>query len=562
MAKGRNSTKSIAKRLNGALTRRRFFRTLLIDIAVAALVLVLWCGVTESYHGGRHSLSSARYFTNVIECLIDNTAALIHGDTQVHVMTVTEPLETHMSESSATDSPSVPDISAGGETDGTSSVTVSDRYERRLPFSGVYYIFAVENPVYSYTDSVAEGYSVSVHYEGNSFGYIAPGRVAVDASPMLTTVSCGFIALLLLQCLYFITVQFTGRGLIRKHLRPIDDLALAAERMSTALRTYEGADTNKESYGVDDGDIDEGDIAQAIDAIDAVDNSCARVEIRESELGGLEAAINNMLRRLDEEKRKQIRFVDDASHELRTPIAVIGGYANMLDRWGKNDPQIMDEAIEAIKAESEHMKTLIDQLLFLARGEMDRHPLEKQPLDAAEIIEDIFDESVMLDAAHDYEIAGAIQASTANDTADNAAGTAENAPAPTPLTVLADLALLKQAIRILRDNAVKYTPEGGQITFKVYERGAASSGGGTPQRSVCIEVSDTGMGIRPEELSRIFDRFYRGSNVRSSSASGSGLGLSIAKWIVEVHGGVIEAISSAGFGSKMTIVLPLYCPEK
>ena len=106
--------------------------------------------------------------------------------------------------------------------------------------------------------------------------------------------------------------------------------------------------------------------------------------------------------------------------------------------------------------------------------------------------------------------------------------------------------MIKQAVRILRDNAMKYTPAGGTISFRSYRR---------EDGKICMEVRDTGIGIPKSELPRIFDRFYRGTNARADNTSGSGLGLSIAKWIAESHGGAIEALSGSGFGTKMTIVL-------
>ena len=114
--------------------------------------------------------------------------------------------------------------------------------------------------------------------------------------------------------------------------------------------------------------------------------------------------------------------------------------------------------------------------------------------------------------------------------------------------------MLKQSVRILRDNAVKYTPAGGEVTFKAYRRQDPADPAGRGQ--ICIEVGDTGIGIPADELPRIFDRFYRGTNARADNAGGSGLGLSIAQWIVREHGGTIEAISGSGFGTRMTVVLP------
>ena len=432
-----NRTGSIAKRLNAALVRRKFARAILLDVAVALLVLGTWCLTVESMSGGTVTNVSERWFAGY-EWVDDN---------------LTEFLQTN------------------------GSLLELIRPEG-LIFRGTMYCFTIGEAAY-----------------------------AEDASGILTAVTLALAVLLILQFLLFIVGHFTGRGLIKHYLRPIDDIALSAERLSSKNH-------------------DRAEVASLAHAINAIDDSDKRVAVHDSELGGLEAAVNNMLKRLEESKRKQIRFVDDASHELRTPIAVIQGYVNMLDRWGKDDPKVMEESITAIKHESEHMKTLIDQLLFLARGDMERHVIHKMPLDTNELLEEVAEESRMIDADHEYLF--------------------ETDGQPHPID--ADPAMIKQALRILTDNASKYTPADGTIKFRSYEKDG----------QVCMEVSDTGIGIPNDELPRIFDRFYRGQNLRGESGSGSGLGLSIAKWIVEEHSGTITAISSEGIGTKMTVTLARY----
>lgn len=514
-------TRSIAKRLNNALIRRRFIAVFLADIVIACAFIVLWCGITESFYCGELTLFRKRDFTNVAANLADNIGAYFKGDFDLSVEEVVEVM---------------------GSDDDTPKTDVYLHDERRLPFSGIYYVFNVDKDrLFDFTsaripdseleDITIEESRITMRYGDNEFVYISPTQVAVDASLMLTTITVAISGVFALQCVYYILMHFLGRGFIKRYLRPIDDLAIAAERLSSTIQS--GGSDVRDKMRLDDVNFEE--ISQAIDAIDAIDGAHSRIDIPETELGGLEVAINNMLRRLDEEKMKQIRFVDDASHELRTPISVIQGYTNMLDRWGKDDPQVRDEAIGAIKTESEHMKVLIDQLLFLARGEMDRHAMSMVKLDAGEMIEEIYEECTMIDKAHEYSLVRDISE--------------QNRP-----MVWADAAMIKQAVRILCDNAAKYTHEGGSISLRVYERRCAHSKKDI-RREVCIEVSDSGVGIRPEEISRIFDRFYRGSNTRSVSASGSGLGLSIAKWIVEAHGGSIEVISGVGVGTKMTVVL-------
>lgn len=111
-----------------------------------------------------------------------------------------------------------------------------------------------------------------------------------------------------------------------------------------------------------------------------------RINTDNKELQGIENALNHLLDRMRETYRQQSRFVSDASHELRTPIAVIRGYADMLDRWGKEDESILDESIEAIKNESEHMQKLVEQLLFLARGDSGRNSLQIENIQLDELM--------------------------------------------------------------------------------------------------------------------------------------------------------------------------------
>ena len=128
-----------------------------------------------------------------------------------------------------------------------------------------------------------------------------------------------------------------------------------------------------------------------------------------------------------ESYRTQTRFVSDASHELRTPIAVIKGYADMLDRWGKTDEKVLTESIEAIKSESEHMNYLVEQLLFLARGDNGKTKMAFADFDLAQMIREVYDEYVMIDSEHIYRC--------------NAEGS---------IPACGDVSMLKQTARILQ----------------------------------------------------------------------------------------------------------------
>lgn len=501
---------SLASRINFALISRKFFKNLVIDLVTVCLILFAWCAIVErsSAHGEK---ISHRYFGGSLS----STEEI--GE---NLSNLTEELKS--------------------DRDGTLTPEEIEVVKSYLPFSGINYCFTSEKQIYEITaDETSDSDDNTAELSADGISTVTT-KHEVSAAVILTLVCVIFIILFVLQLVEFIVGSVSGSGVIRKYLRPIDDIAMMAEQLSvqesSVARDTVSAEVKKdEDSAHDDTDISTKELSSLSYAIDSIDDSCKRIEIHDTELSGIEAAVNNMLRRLEEGKRKQIRFVDDASHELRTPIAVIQGYVNMLDRWGKDDPAVREEAIAAIKNESEHMKVLIDQLLFLARGEMDRHVLDMKPLNSCSIMEEIYDESIMLEAELPEEKRHEFDASElyADDTLKT-------------FMISADEAMIKQAVRILRDNAMKYTPAGGTISFRSYRR---------EDGKICMEVRDTGIGIPKSELPRIFDRFYRGTNARADNTSGSGLGLSIAKWIAESHGGAIEALSGSGFGTKMTIVL-------
>lgn len=335
-------------------------------------------------------------------------------------------------------------------------------------------------------------------------------RCMVPMGAILYCAGIVMLAVLALQLLGWIFDWSRQNRMLRKYMRPLDELAMTAERLSS-----EGINWSKMQ-----------DLEEAIDHITESDNS---ISIGDSDLMGLENAINNLLKRLRASYQEQTRFVDDASHELRTPIAVIQGYASMLERWGKDDRATLEEAVHAIHEESTHMKELVDQLLFLARGDGGRQHLKMEEIQAEDLMKEICEESEMIDPHHRYML--------------QTAGS---------YTVEADRAMLKQAIRILADNAAKYTPEGGRITLRLEkpDGGMASFG-----------VQDEGVGVEQAEAAKMFERFFRGDGVRGSTR-GSGLGLSIAKWIVDRHYGTIEVLSYKDVGTRMTIRIPVSNPAR
>ncbi len=315
----------------------------------------------------------------------------------------------------------------------------------------------------------------------------------------------------------------SARG-ARRLLKPLDKIAQAAQRLtdeSGARRAAERAQQERMMQA--DAGVDEAkfhDLEEAIGQIDIGD----RLSTGDKDLQGLEDAINSMLARMHAAYRQQAQFVSDASHELRTPIAVIQGYVRMLDRWGKDDEKVLEESIAAIKTETEHMKTLVEQLLFLARGDSGRQQLNPEPMDLSELMAEVLEEYRMIDEGHEWR-----------------QGRLEPAP------VNADPALIKQAVRILVDNAVRYTPEGGSIRLSA----------GMAEGRAFFEVQDGGIGIAEEDVPRIFDRFFRADPARARASGGTGLGLSIARWIVERHAGHFEVISRPELGTRIRVVMPV-----
>ena len=167
-------------------------------------------------------------------------------------------------------------------------------------------------------------------------------------------VQCPFVILLIFEGIVLIESMFQTKK-IRRTMKPLNDMARKAEELSNI------AVGNKFS-----------DLEHAISNLNP-ESMDAKLSTGDKELQSLEVAVNNLLERMRDAYRQQNRFVSDASHELRTPIAVIQGYVNMLDRWGKEDESILEESIEALKNESQHMKDLVEQLLFLARGDSGRN---------------------------------------------------------------------------------------------------------------------------------------------------------------------------------------------
>jgi signal transduction histidine kinase len=247
------------------------------------------------------------------------------------------------------------------------------------------------------------------------------------------------------------------------------------------------------------------------------------VEGTKNELKDLATVINAMLNRIETSYESQKQFVSDASHELRTPIAVIQGYANLLNRWGTSNEEVLHESIEAIQNEARSMQDLVEKLLFLSRHDKKTLKLEKKRFNMRPVVEDMVKETRLT----------AVNRVILN-------------PIMEDVIVFGDKQSLKQAIRIFIDNAVKYSRDGDEITIlcqKVNE-------------DCVITVQDTGIGMTKTDIDHIFDRFYRSDHVRNQNISGHGLGLSLAKLIILAHTGKIKVRSQFKKGTSFIITLP------
>lgn len=312
------------------------------------------------------------------------------------------------------------------------------------------------------------------------------------------------LVLLIVERILCAIAALADRSRIKSLLKPIMEIVVKADEF-----TRSEFDDSKYQH-----------LEETIASLDVEES--LPVTTGDKELMGLENAINNLLMRMRESNMQQARFVNDASHELRTPIAVIEGYANMLARWGREDEKVLDESITAIQHESAHMKYLIEQLLFLARGDSGKTVLKFEDVSLKDMMREIYEESLMIDENHVYKF---------------------NCPEE-DVTLNCDPTLLKQAVRILVDNAAKYTKEKDEITISV---------GRNDKDRPYLQVDDTGIGMAESDVAHMFERFYRSDEVRTFK--GTGLGLSIAKWIVDKHEGYFEVVSREEIGTRIRIVL-------
>lgn len=219
--------------------------------------------------------------------------------------------------------------------------------------------------------------------------------------------------------------------------------------------------------------------------------------------------------------RRQREFAADASHELRTPLTVVRSSLEHLRRHADEPVRSVGDALDDIGAEVDHLTSLVDDLLLLARSDSGAISLDRLPLDLGDV--------AAAAASSLVKPAGAKDVSVEVD--------------PEPAIVQGDAARLRQLVFILVDNAIRHSPKGGHVRVAVRREGG----------SALLDVEDDGRGVQPEDMPHVFERFWRASGAPSG---GTGLGLAIAKWIVDRHQGSIEVSNRQGGGAKFRVRLP------
>jgi heavy metal sensor kinase len=264
----------------------------------------------------------------------------------------------------------------------------------------------------------------------------------------------------------------------------------------------------------------------------SIANLSERLKVPRSrdELQRLTETLNDMLARLDSSVRQMRQFTADASHELRAPLTLIRTAAEFSLRRERTREELAD-AMRKVLRESERTSALVDSLLLLARADSGMDGLQFAPVDLCVLAQDACEQAQTLAEAKGIEVHADIPTST--------------------IELLADEHALRRVLLILLDNAVKYTSKGGAVLVQT----------GAMDGEAFVTVTDSGIGITAEDLPHIFDRFWRADKVRSREMGGAGLGLSIARWIAERHGGTITARSQAGSGSTFEVRIPTLALE-
>ena len=266
------------------------------------------------------------------------------------------------------------------------------------------------------------------------------------------------------------------------------------------------------------------EVRRVADSIDARQLDARLPEEGSHEVAELAHSVNRLIDSLRSRADMQARFVADASHELATPVAGIRGYVGILRAWGAEDPVMREEALSAIDRESQRMARLSRDLLSLIRNE-EQVEYRSVPYDMNAVCREVLANAATRYLHKQIDFSG---------------------PAEEAMMLYGDPDRVEELLGILVDNACKYTLDGGRVSVKTRARRAR----------ITVQVTDTGIGIPEDDLPDVFERFYRSDVSRSSETGGFGLGLAIAKHIVDMSGGEITVKSVVGYGTTFEITLP------
>lgn len=242
----------------------------------------------------------------------------------------------------------------------------------------------------------------------------------------------------------------------------------------------------------------------------------------EDELGQLANSFNHMMGRLESVFQVQQDFIRDVSHELRTPLTSIIGHLELIDKYG-----VDKDSLDALQRESERMSRMVNDLLLLTRADSGDLPVDLYPVDLDYIVLEVFEQTLVL--AKDRKLNIELKRIE-------------------PVRINGNSDRIRQLMLNLISNAIKFTTDDGSISISIY----------ADKANAVIEIADTGIGINEEDLKRIFDRFFQAdaARVHHGESDGAGLGLSIARWIVDIHKGQIDVQSKVGEGTTFSIRFP------
>jgi heavy metal sensor kinase len=252
-----------------------------------------------------------------------------------------------------------------------------------------------------------------------------------------------------------------------------------------------------------------------------------RIKLRKTrdEIGRLAETFNDMISRLGRSFKQIRQFTADASHELRTPLTILKGEMEVGLRRRRR-PEEYKAILASNLEEVNHMSQIVDDLLFLSKADMGEVHLQKNRINLAKLVTEVHSQAQTIAMAKGIRV-------LINNDVDG--------------VLIGDQLKLRELVLNLVDNGIKYTPKGGEMRISLEKHDGQFK----------LRIMDNGIGIAPEDQPHIFDRFFRADKARSRDAGGSGLGLSICKWIVEAHAGEISVESEVGKGSIFTVTLPL-----